>query len=436
MTPRNPQLAALRAEWDALQPLKPEDEARLWQKLRLWWNYHSNHIEGNTLTYGETELLLLHDRTTGDHSHREYVEMKAHDVAIEHVRKLAADGTRRLTEADIRDLNQIILKEPFWKPAQTADGAPTRKQIIPGQYKTAPNNVLTATGEMFFFASVEDTPPRMTALVEWLHQELTSPSLPPVTLAAKLHHDFVLIHPFDDGNGRVARLLVNYVLLRLGYLPAIVRTEDKSGYLTALRLADAGDPAPLVAYLEKLVLWSLTTGIKAAHGESIAEPADVEKEVAVFVRNQQPQRDKVVPRSEAALTEVIGNGLKALLELLDVKLKQLRPLFSEMVMFDSYASQNPGTQLENSISAVIESRRFGIYYKFRGYSGEAPAPFDLQVSFTIHFEEFFYSLRIEDKVLAQKRYTELILSDEAELIASEVLRFVFAQVKQRCGQPA
>lgn len=59
MTPDFSQLDALKAEWQALQPLQAEPAARLWKKLRLEWNYHSNHIEGNTLTYGETELLLL-----------------------------------------------------------------------------------------------------------------------------------------------------------------------------------------------------------------------------------------------------------------------------------------------------------------------------------------------------------------------------------------
>lgn len=103
----------LKSEWDALQPVVPEHERRLWQKLRLEWNYHSNHIEGNTLTYGETVLLLLHGQTHGNHTLREYEEMKAHDVGIEHLRNLAADKGRLITPIDIRDLNKIILKEPF-----------------------------------------------------------------------------------------------------------------------------------------------------------------------------------------------------------------------------------------------------------------------------------------------------------------------------------
>ena len=229
-----------KSEWDFLQPLQPDRGKRLWQKLRLEWNYHSNHIEGNTLTYGETELLLLHDQTHGAHDIRDYVEMKAHDVGIEHLRKLAADPEREISEADIRDLNKIILKEPFWKPTETVEGQPTRKQIIPGEYKTTPNNVRTASGEIFEFAAPNEVPARMKALVDWLSVELEGPIEDIAAVAAKLHHDFVLIHPFDDGNGRVARMLVNYLLLRTGHLPMIIPTEQKKAYLAALRLADAG----------------------------------------------------------------------------------------------------------------------------------------------------------------------------------------------------
>ena len=114
----------LKAEWDSLQPLSKENEDRLWKKLRLEWDYHSNHIEGNTLTYGETELLIIFGETRGSHTFREYEEMKGHDVAIRHIRELVKEA-RPLSEADVRGLNQLLLKEPFWKSAVTADGGTT-----------------------------------------------------------------------------------------------------------------------------------------------------------------------------------------------------------------------------------------------------------------------------------------------------------------------
>ncbi|MFA5195798.1 MAG: Fic family protein, partial [Bacteroidales bacterium] len=84
-----------------LQPLKPQDEQRLWKKFRLEWNFNSNHLEGNTLTYGHTELLLIFDKISGDYSGREIEEMKAHDVAIKMVVDLSQDNERDLTESFI-----------------------------------------------------------------------------------------------------------------------------------------------------------------------------------------------------------------------------------------------------------------------------------------------------------------------------------------------
>ena len=141
------------------------------KKIRLEWSYNSNRIEGNTLTYSETELLIFNDQDAGDHLKRDYQEMKAHDLAVEKVREFAGDKERHLTEADIRNLNRLILKEPFWKEAETQDGQFTRKQIFPGEYKTRPNHVRTVTGEIFKFAIPEEVPAKMQETGGMVHGE-------------------------------------------------------------------------------------------------------------------------------------------------------------------------------------------------------------------------------------------------------------------------
>jgi len=256
-------LRQLARDWLAAQPLPAEYENRLWQRLRIEWNYNSNHIEGNTLTYGETLLLLIHGRTRGEHLLREYEEMRGHDVAIELVRALAREE-RPLGEGDLRDLNRIVLKEGFWRVAQTPDGEPTRKWIEPGRYKSQPNHVITATGELFHFATPEETPARMTDLVDWLRGEMQTPTLDLPTLLARLHHDFICIHPFDDGNGRVVRLLLNYLLLRAGLPPLIVKSSDRRRYLETIALADAGELTPLAEFFEEALRWSLHLGLEAS----------------------------------------------------------------------------------------------------------------------------------------------------------------------------
>ena len=257
----------LFCQWKSLTPLKKEYEEKFNKKIRLEWNYHSNRIEGNTLTYGQTELLLIFGRYDGGHLERNYIEMKAHDVAIKQVKELAKNKKRKLTENDIRDLNQIVLKEPFWREAETPDGKPTRKEIIPGRYKVQPNSVRTATGETFKFAEPFEVPAKMAELMKWFNQHMSVPIPSMASFLAELHHRFIIIHPFDDGNGRVVRLWINYTLLRLGYPPLIIKSEDKENYFIALNKADTGDIDSLAAYLGEVLISWIETAIKASRGE-------------------------------------------------------------------------------------------------------------------------------------------------------------------------
>ncbi len=117
----------LKKQLAQLQPLSIENKQRLDKKFRMEWNFNSNHIEGNTLTYGETELLLIFDLTKGNHELREYEEMKRHDVALKLIYDLANDKERQLTEKFIREINEILLVRPFYKEAITPDGQQTPK---------------------------------------------------------------------------------------------------------------------------------------------------------------------------------------------------------------------------------------------------------------------------------------------------------------------
>ncbi len=200
--------------------------------------------------------------------------MKAHDVAIEHVRRLAGDE-RPLNEGDVRDLNLILLDEPFWHVARTPDGQPTRKRIRPGEYKAQPNHVVTAGGELHRFAEPQDTPAAMQRWTSGFRRDLQRRSAPLPRFLARSHWDFVRIHPFDDGNGRAARLLTNYALLRLDLPPMVIKSADRRLYVGALQAADGSDAAPLERFMLDNVLWSLAIAIKAAKGEPIDEVGDV-----------------------------------------------------------------------------------------------------------------------------------------------------------------
>lgn len=208
------------------------------------------------------------------------------------------DKERPLTEQFIRELNKTILVQDYWKDAKTPTGTKTRMEIKIGVYKSRPNSVITATGEEFHYALPEETPAFMTDLVDWYNAEAAKGVLSPVELAALLHYRYIRIHLFEDGNGRIARLLVNYILFRNGYPMIVIHTEGKQNYLRVLHQCDVAvgltpsDGAnasldkirPFVGYLNDCAERALRIGIKAAKGENIEEEDDFEKELAVLQR--------------------------------------------------------------------------------------------------------------------------------------------------------
>jgi Fic family protein len=269
---------ALKAEIDALRPIDAEQEGRVMQMLRLDWNYHSNAIEGNTLTLGETRAFLLHGITAKGKPFRDYLDIKGHNEAIAYLEQLVR-GQEQLTEVVIRELHRILLVEPYDVDAVTPDGRPTRRRIAIGQYKTASNHLRTSTGEVHYYAMPEETPAQMGDLMAWYRSETESGALHPLLLAATFHYRFVAIHPFDDGNGRMARLLMNLLLMQYGYVPIVIRLESRGDYLLALETADAGDLVDFVMLVGEALLRSLELYLKAARRASLEEPGAFEQQV-------------------------------------------------------------------------------------------------------------------------------------------------------------
>ena len=319
----------LANELKSLDPLSAQNQKRLDKKFRLEFNYNSNHIEGNTLTYGETALLLIFDRTEGRHELREYEEMKAHDVAFKLIKEWSMDKERPLTETNIKNLNEILLVRPFWKEAIIQGGQPTNRLIKIGNYKEYPNHVRLQNGEIFEYATPIETPIKMDELMEWYRAELENGKLHPVELAALFHYKFVCIHPFDDGNGRISRLLMNYVLIKNNFPPVIIKTDDKKNYLNALNQADVGNTNAFIRYVAEQLIWSLEISIKAAKGENIDEHGDLEKKINLLKKKLGRKADEIVSvkYSIDSVLDIIKNSINLLINEWETKLKEFDSLF-------------------------------------------------------------------------------------------------------------
>ena len=234
---KNEKLQIAFKKWQSIQPLSETDQKRLSRKFTVDFNYNSNHIEGNTLTYGQTELLLLFGKVIGEADAKDVIDMTASNVSL----KMMTDEIltkNPLTQNFIRTLHKTLLREDYTVYKNLPGGLTTSYVIHAGQYKTRPNSVITRYGDRFEYASPQETPALMSDLVDWYNKEEQTGEMSAVDLAILFHYRYIRIHPFEDGNGRIARLLVNYILARHGYPMIVVRSRKKQAYLEALHKAD------------------------------------------------------------------------------------------------------------------------------------------------------------------------------------------------------
>lgn len=421
-------------------PMSDKAKAELDKKFRLEFNYNSNHIEGNTLTYGETALLLIFDKTQGNHDYREFEEMKAHDVAFKLIQTWAIEIDRPLTGVDIKLLHQTILVRPSWKEAITPDRQPTRRLIEIGNYKKYPNSVRLESGEMFEYASVMDTPMLMGDLMRWLRETEQHDSLHPVELAARLHYKLVRIHPFDDGNGRISRLVMNYVLLKHGLPPVIIKSADKRQYLFALNQADAGNEAAFVDYIARQLVWSLELTLKAARGENIEEADDMEKEISIFKRQVTQKEQKLFQRNNAVIYELYEHSIQELFQQFEAKHSQFYELFnkSQFIEFKNNGGHGHNdwwlselvkkdkNSLKNLQSDDINNLSIIVYLSEPRYGDKQSAVFQFKLMFEFH--PSVYVIRYGNKVI-EKRYGELLDAEQKQQIIAECVKFAFTQIK-------
>ena len=212
-------LAAKKKRLDDLRPLAPNALAKLEHYYDIELTYTSNAIEGNTLSAVETTLVIEKGITIGGKPLRDHLEALDHYDAIGYVRELARQEMP-LTESDVRNLHTLAMRR----------SAPE----IAGQYANLSRYVRTETGR-HSFPSPAEVPALMGDFAGWL---ATAPDTPETAFTG--HRRLAGIHPFNDGNGRTARLLMNLVLIRGGYPPVAVRPEDRLEYIRSLQQEQAG----------------------------------------------------------------------------------------------------------------------------------------------------------------------------------------------------
>lgn len=233
-----------KAKLDSLRPLPAATVNRLKEQFTVEWIYNSNAIEGSTMTLRETQLILETGLTIGGKSLREHFEVTNHKDAIEYVEALAQKD-ERITPFHVRQIHKLVLSQ--------IDDASA------GQYRKTEVRI---AGAKHIPPESWEIPQRMTEWGDWLKS--SEKKIHPVELAAQAHHRLVAIHPFVDGNGRTARLVMNLILFKQGYPPAVILRVNRKQYYQVLMQADAGKSDPLVNFVGRAVDHSLTLYLEAS----------------------------------------------------------------------------------------------------------------------------------------------------------------------------
>lgn len=222
--------------------ITPQKIKEIDERMQIDFVYNSNKIEGSTLSRGETELILrgitigkknildaLRGKDLGD-----ILVAQNHSSAIKLIKKIAFDKTYAVTEGDIKKIHSIVMKGVI---------------ASAGQYR---NYDVEVKGAGFTPPPFYDVPKHMKNLLKTLNDN--PDELRPIELAAQIHYDFAWIHPFEDGNGRIGRLLLNLIIVRNGYPFVVIKSVDKPQYLRALREMDvSGNFKPFLIYVARCV---------------------------------------------------------------------------------------------------------------------------------------------------------------------------------------
>ena len=213
-------LTELKKSLDGYRPLPPELVNNLEQWFKVELTYTSNALEGNTLTRQETAIVVEKGLTVSGKTLVEHLEATNHAKAYENILAMAGRKSQTLSEKDILSIHEAILKGIDDHNAGCYRAVMVR---ISGSQVILPNHM--------------KVPDLMDGFVSWMKQHK---KLHPVELAAEAHYQLVTIHPFTDGNGRTARLLMNLILIQNGYPPALIRNRDRLKYIQSLEKAQLG----------------------------------------------------------------------------------------------------------------------------------------------------------------------------------------------------
>lgn len=396
------QIDLLQQQINAHGVLSADIKKKINYKFRLDWNYYSNSMEGNTLTMDETRSVMVGNLTVGGKPIKDVLEMKGHDDVISKILQIGA-GEVRLSETRIREIHQGIMHEED----------ETKKAQI-GRWKETANCIYNYKGELFDFVAPNEVAEeihkllnRTNAAIDAIQQNKKN-APHPIDVALQFHLDYIVIHPFYDGNGRTARILTNLLLIAFGYPPFCIKTNEKGIYNQYLGDIQGygGNPDLFFDFIASTILRAQQLTLDAITGKDISSPDDFDKEIELLKILQNPPKEKIKKSKEVVQT-VLKQFYLPLLQELDTHLAKLDVLF-ERQSWGYFDDINKGitslTRKEVLIEDLIKQfllrskhgtsflYSYSAAYELLNYKDKIK--FNMEVSFEISFGDTDFSVQI------------------------------------------
>jgi len=279
-----------KRELDRHRPLNASIVRNLEEEFSLAWTYNSNAIEGNTLTLQETELVINTGITVGGKTVNEHLE------AINHVKGI--DFLRNIVRSKI-DISEEIIKEMHKIILSSIDDEEA------GNYRTTNVRIV---GANHIPPQSMKIPGLMQEFIEWYYENERNLSIS--EMASELHYKFVMIHPFIDGNGRVARLLMNLYLMRNGYPPAIILKVDRKRYYRVLNQANIGRNEGLDNFIGRAIERSLILYLNSIEPNANEDKMFISlKDAAMFCEYSQEYLSLLARQGKIAAVKINRNWM-------------------------------------------------------------------------------------------------------------------------------
>lgn len=430
------QIDQLQQKIDGYGMLNDEIKKKINYKFRLDWNYYSNSMEGNTLTMDETRSVMVGNLTVGGKPIKDVLEIKGHDEVVSDIIRIGK-GEIRLSESRIREIHKGIMHEED-----------PEKKIEIGVWKKHANYIYNYKGEKFEFVAPAEVAERIHRLLNKTNagidaiQNKQKDAPHPIDLALQFHLEYVLIHPFYDGNGRTARILTNLLLISFGYPPFWVKTEERNIYNQYIGDIQGygGEPDLFFECASDMILRSQQLILDAIEGKNIEEKDDWEKQVSLLKKELSDKEEVKLKKSLNSVMGVFENSVFPLIEKLTKKLSTFQDLFSERrLLFGTMTTQRIIKDISIAKKLIVENQNdylneMKFTYSLVGFKRDGTNTFSVEVFVAWRFDDFKYYFLLNDSSYntgIEKLYHQQFTQEEIDNYVSECGKFILKQIEER-----